>query len=538
MQVKSLVGSCTVLALCLLWIAFGLTGHEPWKPDEGYTFGLVLHILQTGDWVIPTLAGEPFMEKPPLFFITAALFAKCFGGWLPLHDAARLATGFYLALTVALIHLTAKATGDQPGRRLAPLLFISCIGLFELSHRLQTDISLMAGTTLSLYALALMPRRAALGGILMGTGTGIAFLSKGLIGPGLIGLVTLALLSFPHWRNATYFKSWLWAIAAGLPWLLVWPLLLYQRSPEQFEVWFWTNNIGRFIGSGLGPASEPWYYTKTLTWFAWPALPLALWGAWKSWRSENSEWLHSPALQLSLAAFVVMLAALGSAGDSRSNYALPLLPPLALLGSLGVQHIKAKGQSLWYWSGVGLFGLLSLVLWLGWIGMQLDAPAIWAQRLQTLEPGYVSSLRPGAMLIALLMTALGFYILRQTRANPHRAAWSWATGMTLTWGLYCQLWLPFVDYGRSYRDVLTELGQQLDPRQCLTSRGLGEPQRALLDYYAQTKSQRLEVLAQSSCPQLLITEKSPEVPSADWHLVWQGTRHGDDREYFHLYRHP
>jgi TonB family protein len=40
------------------------------------------HILQTGDWVVPTLAGEPFMEKPPAFFVTAAAFASLFGGVL------------------------------------------------------------------------------------------------------------------------------------------------------------------------------------------------------------------------------------------------------------------------------------------------------------------------------------------------------------------------------------------------------------------------------------------------------------------------
>jgi 4-amino-4-deoxy-L-arabinose transferase-like glycosyltransferase len=58
----------------------GLVGHDPWKPDEAYTFGLVYHILEAGDWLVPTLAGEPFVEKPPLFFWTAALFCKLLAG--------------------------------------------------------------------------------------------------------------------------------------------------------------------------------------------------------------------------------------------------------------------------------------------------------------------------------------------------------------------------------------------------------------------------------------------------------------------------
>jgi hypothetical protein len=46
-------------------------------------------MLQSGDWLVPTLAGEPFMDKPPLFYWTAALFAKLFSPLLPLHDGAR-----------------------------------------------------------------------------------------------------------------------------------------------------------------------------------------------------------------------------------------------------------------------------------------------------------------------------------------------------------------------------------------------------------------------------------------------------------------
>ena len=43
----------------------GIIGHDPWKADEGYTFGNNYDLLQTGDWVVAHFAGEPFMEKPP-----------------------------------------------------------------------------------------------------------------------------------------------------------------------------------------------------------------------------------------------------------------------------------------------------------------------------------------------------------------------------------------------------------------------------------------------------------------------------------------
>ncbi|HEX5464552.1 MAG TPA: glycosyl transferase, partial [Burkholderiales bacterium] len=84
--------------LCVAWILPGLIGHDPWKPDEAYSFGLIYHIIRHGDWVVPMLAGQPFLEKPPLYYLTAAAFAKAFSPPLALHDAARLASGFYMAI--------------------------------------------------------------------------------------------------------------------------------------------------------------------------------------------------------------------------------------------------------------------------------------------------------------------------------------------------------------------------------------------------------------------------------------------------------
>jgi 4-amino-4-deoxy-L-arabinose transferase-like glycosyltransferase len=90
------------IALCAVWIFTGLFPHDPWKPDEAYTFGLVLHILQTGDWVVPTLAGEPFMEKPPAFFVTAAAFG-CLSLWG--YTTKRDLSGFGTFLIMGLIGL-------------------------------------------------------------------------------------------------------------------------------------------------------------------------------------------------------------------------------------------------------------------------------------------------------------------------------------------------------------------------------------------------------------------------------------------------
>src|ERR1700675_1941672 len=137
--------------LCIAWMLPGLIGRDPWKPDEAYSFGLVYHLLQSGDLVIPTLAQEPFMEKPPLFYLTAAGFARAFGWLLPIHDAARLATAFYLGLAFVFIGLAAKELyGREKGDSglsgcISVLALLGCVGLLERGHFMITDIALLTG---------------------------------------------------------------------------------------------------------------------------------------------------------------------------------------------------------------------------------------------------------------------------------------------------------------------------------------------------------------------------------------------------------
>ena len=144
-----------VSLICLVWIVAGLIGHDPWKPDEAYSFGLVLSVLEGRDWVVPMLAHEPFMEKPPIYYLTAALTAKVFGGVLPLHDAARLATGFYMALTFIIVGLTGRELFGRGRGWIATLIFVGCAGLPLYGHLLVTDIAQITGFALALYGLAL-----------------------------------------------------------------------------------------------------------------------------------------------------------------------------------------------------------------------------------------------------------------------------------------------------------------------------------------------------------------------------------------------
>jgi 4-amino-4-deoxy-L-arabinose transferase-like glycosyltransferase len=502
------------ILLLAAWLALGLFGHDPWKPDEAYTFGLVYHIVQSHDWLVPTLAGEPFVEKPPLFFWTAALFAKGFGEALPLHDAARLASAFYAGLALLFTWLAADR------RIAAPLLLAGSLGYLQHAHQLITDNALVAGIAIGLYGL-----RESRGWVL-GTGAGIAFLSKGLIGPGILALTALLLPLFPAWRKS--WKAWGWALLALAPWALVWPWLLYRHSPALFHDWFWVNNIGRFTRENtLGGVLDHWHYAKSLPWFALPAWPLALWALLRR--------PGVPEVQLGFVAFAAAFGVLSAASSARTLYGLPMLVPLALLATSELE--TAPRWLAWPLEKLALWGsaLAGVALWGAWLAFLFGwRPAV----LEKLSPGFIPHVNVVFLAAAVALTALWAYSLRLEPRLPVR----WLAGITLAWGLAMTLWLPWLDHAKSYRGVIADMMRadayaHRPAAGCVASRNLSEPQRAMFDYFAGLITVREGSPGAESCPLLLVnsSQGKPPEPGAQWQLAWHGTRPGDTKEWFWLF---
>jgi 4-amino-4-deoxy-L-arabinose transferase-like glycosyltransferase len=187
-----------IVLLAAAWILFGLLGHDPWKPDEAHTFGVVVDHLKTGDWVVPTLAGEPFVEKPPLIYVVAGAFVELFRGLLPAHDAARLAAGSFVGLSLLFLALTAHELFGRGFASAAVLILLACIGPIPRLHQLIPDVVLLAGMALGTYGLALARRSLWEASAVLGLGAACAFFGKGLLGPGTLAVTALLLPVFPR----------------------------------------------------------------------------------------------------------------------------------------------------------------------------------------------------------------------------------------------------------------------------------------------------------------------------------------------------
>lgn len=530
-----------LVALCAAWALLGTVGHDPWKTEDATAFGVAWEMIRGGDPAVPRLAGEPFVERPPLAYAAAAATGVIFSPLLPLHDGARLAAAAILGLTLLLLAATAKELHGREWRWTVVLLFIGSVGLWDRAHQLSPELGLLLGVATALYGFALTLRRPAAGGALVGLGAAIAFLSRGFLGPVWIALTALALpAAFSGWRTREYAIALAVAVAVAVPLGAAWPLALIARAPEHLVAWWALQTPAEFFAPlARHPAGDPLYIAKNLPWFAFPALPLVLWTLWIRGRGFSGG-LARPVVQLSGTLAVVMIVVVAAMAEPRAIVLMPLLLPLALLGALEIDTLRRDFSGALDWFGILTFGLASALVWWLWFDTWAHGMAPTVARLfRDTEAGYRPPSFPWtAFVVSAAMTLVWLLLVRPARRSNRRAVLNWAVGMTLLWALFTTIWLPYLDSRRSYRIVAEDLRGHLPQKSCVASRNLGDAQRALFHYYAGLATVREEKAPTGRCNALLVQYGRQDAGArapAGWQPVWEGRRRGDDTERYVLY---
>ncbi|NOT15372.1 MAG: glycosyl transferase [Methylotenera sp.] len=519
-----------LLVLCVIWVLLGLTGHAPWKPLESISISIVKGIMQGGSLIAPLAAGEAALSSPPLYYLTAALGAKLFSPWLSMHDGARLINAFWMALTLLMVGMVGRELWYRGVGRHATFIMMGTIGLVMSAHSLNVEVANLTCVATGFYALALAKRRPWRASALLGLALGLGFLVKGFL-PVLVLIVTLALLPllFKAWRTKSFAKVVSVAVLIALPLMASWLLVFYFKHPVLLAQWV-QSEIGNF-----GQQNHA-YFVRILVWYAWPALPLALWAAWK----YRHQLLIKPKFQLIFTFFVVSLVLLGFGAGSKDINALILLLPMVALAAGSVEHLKRGASAALNWFGISLFGLLGFLIWLGWIAMLTGFPAKIKARMQFLSGSDTVHFSWLVFAMALLITIIwGLTCLRAKQTN-RSAITNWAVGMTFAWGLLMTLWLPWIDAVKSYAPMFANM-QKAMPQQvkCMNSLNVGQSQRLLMHYYTGINLQALEANQPMHCDFYLIQDErgvGRMQPSDEWKLIWRGKRIADRKEGFRLYQ--
>lgn len=520
-----------LILLCTVWICFGLISHAPWKPDESQSISIVKSMLNGGSLLAPVVIGQNSIENPPLYYWSAAAMAKLLTPALDMHDAARVVTGLWMAITLLMVGMCGRELWGLGAGRQTTFMFLGSIGLVVSAHLIMPQIAALTGAAMGLYAMTLAKRRPLRSSVLLGCGIGISFLATGVS----IAAITFAtalwlpLLS-SNWRTRSYITVLGLSVVVASPWLVLWPLLCAHFAPALFNAW-WHSNLQDFSHHNHA------YFLKLLAWYAWPSLPLAIWGLWR----YRAEILHKPKFQLLLAYFVVSIILLGFAANDREIYALPLLLPLAVLAGGSVEILKRGAAGALNWFALLLFGTIGFLIWLGWLAMMTGWPSKLAERMQILSGTSKAHFSLIEFVAALAITLIWLLVVANAKRSNRAAVTDWAVGITMAWSVLMTLWLPWIDSAKSYAPMMASLKKAVPLHAaCITSRNLGDAQRALLDYYTNLRTQPFETVQQLACDLYLIQDERGREkiePGSDWKLIWHGKRKADRRESFRLYQH-
>lgn len=550
-----------LFALCLLYILPGLFGRDPWKTDDAAGFGIMWTMAHGGlqDWLWPHIVGLPAADKGPLAFWLGALCIKLFGWLLGDALAARVATvGFFLLGSLAVWYTTyllgrrpeaqplRLAFGGQPepgdyGRTLADgalLIYLGCLGLLVHSHSTSAESLQVSMIALCLYGAArLFDARTLAAAALLGIALGLLVLTRGWVVPLALWLGLFALASLKErslvWRLTLV--SFPVAIMVASTWLFASSIVRpFNSSP--FDAWMLWN----YRQLGLPTWNALRFFVKNGMWAAWPAWPFAGWAVY-AWRRQYL----APHITLPLTFFVACTLLALFRGHPDESMFLPLLPPLAILAAFGLPTMKRGAINAVDWFSVMTLTTSAAFIWVGWIAKQTGWPAQIAKNAFKLAPGFKPEFNLIAFLVAVL-GSIGWVVLVHWRVSRRptvlwRAVVLSSGGVILCWLLLMTLWLPWINYGKSYAGVAKQLALKLPNGQYCVDTNVGPAQRASFAYFGGVPFAEFD---NGHCPYLLLQDirrgkddaKVLQRSGEQWRLLWEGRRPSDRDERFRLYQ--
>ena len=487
--------------LCLAYVLPGFMGRTPWKADDMEAFGFMLNLAQSWGsdsvaWLKPTLLGQTDNA--------AALLPYWLGAWaiqmapkgMPMDTAAHLPfialLGLTLAATWYAVYALARTPAAQPvtfafggeakpadyARAIADgglLALLACLGLARLSHEATPALAQLSFSALLFFALANLARKRmaallcaaiAIFGLALSGAPALAM----ILGAG--GAIVMAL--------DTGQPQSLRVRKVDVAWVLI-ICLATAAITSALGLWRW-----RIASSHLFEIKA---MTRLLLWFTWPAWPLALWTLWR-WRYQLKSVSANPHLSLPLWFLSVAIATTWVSGLS-DRALLISLPALATLAAFALPTLKRSVSAFIDWFTLLFFSVGALIIWTVWLSMQTGFPAQPAINVARLAPGFVLEFSMTAFIIASLAT-LAWASLVKWRAGRHRSAlWKSmvlpASGAILCWLLVMTLWLPLLDFGRSYAPLVNKVRSMMGATDCVHYFGLTKAQGAAFQFHGQLK---------------------------------------------------
>lgn len=451
-QFLSYAGLPVLLALvALMTLQEMFTLRSLWFSDEVRHADVYMRLLG-GDWLVLSLNGLPYPDKPPLYF----WFLRGLDA-IPGVDEPRLfflGTAISAMLFTASVWLLARATGhDRRVAFAAGLMTIGCMFVAGLTQYPRMDLMFAAVINLSLICLyrgwikPSAPLWLTFGFVL----AGVATLIKG---PLALAFPLLSSILFLIWRGSPgrmNGRDGLVGFALMLFMLLAWMgALLFQGESIYLKEILGPQIAGRMVNS-WHHAMPWWYYLAALplVWLPWTFLALFI-NWWRAARSVPAAWKARKEAGGRGWLWIVLISgvvALSLVSGKIAIYLLPLMPALAVLSARALLNLTPR-RSRWFFLMLAVFlGLLGLILIAAHFNSVLLplAPETWFAKIPAVAHAYLDNIS-GLLFMGLVLLVLSaLLIFFSRRSLPGGALLLTALGLIAMMESYALLVAPSLD---------------------------------------------------------------------------------------------
>ena len=389
--------------------------RDLWLGDEVRHGSALQHVVEDGHLMVLRMNGEPYPDKPPLWFWLVGVLAKVGGSTEPwtFFLAAALAA---VLLALATLRLARDVAGLTGGAALAPALAVTVVPLVTLLARTtRMDLLFAAFITASATALhrGLTREGAGRSTLAAFAWAGAATWTKGPLGL-VIPLVTA--IAFLGWRGrlarlvkADVLLGFALYVAIVGAWALgvVWAesgeflqRLLAGQVVERFADASHHREPFWFYAAVLGPCLVPWSLLPfTLPWrpTGWPAR-LRHAGSVRRHGDDGHAWLVAWALG--------GLVVLSATSTKFFIYLAPLVPPLVVLAVTALSRAPEPVRARFWTTTAGLG--LGIALGLPFV---VAAPPLWPLSAVDLVPTAVALLAASVLTFVLRRKPVGISVL-------------------------------------------------------------------------------------------------------------------------------
>lgn len=322
----------TLLLLAILLLGFRLGAEPVGRSSERRCHEVARAMVESGDYLVPMLNGEPRLQKPPLYYWLASLGAHAHGGASLLTTRLPSALAA-LGLLALVIGFTTRLRDRSTGLLAGALLLIS----FQFSTSGRRGDAEMWLALSSFAAIVAFDRHAETGSrralVAFGACLAVAFLAKATAAFATVVAPVAVLLALRDARGRASIAGAVAAIAAASIVGFAWYGWVLARVPGA-----WNDLLGDlFLPFGVRAESNgdaehfepPWYFARQFFSIAFPTcllLPVVA-HRLRATRGHSNQ----PPLRRFLLTASVQFVVFSALPQKQKHYLLPLLPLYVVL---------------------------------------------------------------------------------------------------------------------------------------------------------------------------------------------------------------